>query len=409
MVRVDMLTSSPIPFPVDLAPRVATVSPAQVLLSSFSTIRRETVRPVEHRGDDFDARFDADTLFFDAFPGVDGRIVLLGPPFLNLLPALKTMTLTAQPSGVPCRFEIRELDRHGQIHVSAPDGTRSLTLAASFGTVDIAISPSELDLFASRRVLFTLSRNNHLSWVKDWIRFARDIHRADAVLFYDNNSTHYTTANLADAIGSLDGIAVARVVNWPFRYGPQGLDAWRFWDSDYCQHGAWEHARRRFLGAARSAQNADVDELVVPLDGRTVFEAAENDHFGIARYCGRWVTGISDRPAAERGERRHTDYHVVTRERMIRKYGVLQVDAERSAQKWTIVPSRCPDGSQWRAHSIAGWLPARRTSTAFSYRHFREINDSWKYDRVGTDSFDPSLHEDDTALKALFQGVAWDR
>ena len=409
MVWPDMSPRCPIPLPLDLAERVAIVAPKPVLLSSFSSARRQPVRPIAHRDDGFDAKFDADTLFFDAFFGADGRIVLMGPPFLNLLPALQTMTLTAGPSRAPCQFEIRELDRHAQIHVRAPDGTTSLTLTATFGTVEIAISASEIDLFAGRRVLFTLSRNNHLRWVKDWIRFARDIHGADAVLFYDNNSTHYTKADLADAIGSLDGLAVVRVIDWPFRYGPQGLDAWRFWDSDYCQHGAWEHARRRFLAAARSAQNADVDELVVPLTGSSVFEAAERDRFGITRYCGRWVTGISDRPATERDERRHTDYGVVTRERMVRRYGLFQVDAERSPQKWTVVPSRCPDGAQWRAHSIAGWLPARRTTGAFSYRHFREINDSWKYDRVGTHTFDATLHEEDTALKVLFERVRWDR
>lgn len=396
-------------FPALAAERVGIVSPRPVLLSSFTAMRREPTRPVEHRGAEFDARYDADTLFFDVFHGAQRRVVMVGPPFLNLLPALKEMTVTARPSGENCRFEIRELDRHGQIHVEVPDGTEALTLATAFGTVDVTISPSELDLFAGRRVLFTLSKNNHLGWIQDWIRFARDIHGAEAVLIYDNSSTHYTPDALAAAIAAVDGIAVARVVTWPFRYGPQGLDAWRFWDSDYCQHGAWEHARRRFLQAARSAQNADVDEMVVSTDGRSVFEAAENDPFGVVRYAGRWITGISDRPRDDREVRRHLDYHVVTREQMVRRYGILSVDTQRSPQKWTVVPALCPEGAQWRAHSIAGWLPAQRTSSAFSYRHFREINDSWKYDRLGTDVFDPAQHEDDAVLRAHFARVAWDR
>ncbi|WP_204325266.1 hypothetical protein, partial [Stenotrophomonas maltophilia] len=67
-------------------------------------------------------------------------------------------------------FQIRELDRHGQIHVSAPDGTTSLILSAAFGTTEIAINPSEVDLFAGRRVMFTQSKNNHLGWIQDWVR-----------------------------------------------------------------------------------------------------------------------------------------------------------------------------------------------------------------------------------------------
>ncbi|WP_204325139.1 hypothetical protein, partial [Stenotrophomonas maltophilia] len=71
---------------------------------------------------------------------------------------------------------------------------------------------------------------------------------------YDNGSTSYSLADLAGALGALDGIAVARVVSWPYKFGPQGFDAKRFWDSDYGQHGVWEHGRRRFLAAAASVQ-----------------------------------------------------------------------------------------------------------------------------------------------------------
>ncbi|MDT9170884.1 hypothetical protein RSW14_25105, partial [Escherichia coli] len=82
-------------------------------------------------------------------------------------------------------FEIRELDRHGQVHVAAPDGTDRLVLNASFGTVEIAVQPSEVDIFAGRRVMFTQSRNNDIAWILDWVRFSRDVHGADAVLIYD--------------------------------------------------------------------------------------------------------------------------------------------------------------------------------------------------------------------------------
>ncbi|WP_216075142.1 hypothetical protein, partial [Acinetobacter baumannii] len=81
--------------------------------------------------------------------------------------------------------------------------------------------------------------------IQDWVRFSRDVHGADAVLIYDNGSTSYSLADLAGALGALDGIAVARVVSWPYKFGPQGFDAKRFWDSDYGQHGVWEHGRRR--------------------------------------------------------------------------------------------------------------------------------------------------------------------
>lgn len=388
-------------------PRVAITAPAPLLLPGG--VQRHATRPAAYREDDFDARYDGETLFYDAFRGADGQIVLLGPPFLNLKPALTAMTVTARPSGVACPFFLREWDRHGQALVDAPDNTTHLTLETSLGRFDIPVSPSEVDLFFGRRVLFTLSKNNRLNWIQDWIRFARDAHGADAVLFYDNGSTRYSTEALADAIGAVDGIAAARVVSWPFKYGPQGLDAWRFWDSDYCQHGAWEHARRRFLEAAASAQNADVDELVVSPDGRSVFEAAENDPFGIVRYRGRWVVGIGEPAEAPPENVRHADFNTVQRAEMRRRFGLVPRDTLACPPKWTVVPSRCPDNAQWRVHTVDRWPAALRTTSAFGYRHFREINDNWKYARTRAERFDPAIHETDELLLDHFARVDWTR
>ncbi|MDP2802275.1 MAG: hypothetical protein Q8O26_10360 [Phreatobacter sp.] len=386
---------------------IAIIRPSPTLLTQFSGERRLSVRPLEVREADFDAKFDADTLFYDAFIGIRGRIVLVGPPFLNLRPALEAATIEAKPSGRVCSFELREMDRHGQIHVVAPDGTDALVITSPLGRVEVKVQPSEVDVFAGRRVIFTQSRNNDLVWIQDWVRYARDIHGADAVLLYDNASTRYTPEDIADALGAISGIAAIRIVDWPFKYGPQGLDAKRFWDSDFCQHGAWEHARRRFLEAARSVQNADVDELVVSADGQSVFAAAEADPFGILRYRGRWIVGTGD-PAASLAPRlRHADFDTVQREKLQRRFGVLRRDVLACPAKWSLVPSRCPDKAQWRVHTVGHWLPALRTSAAFGYRHFREINDNWKYARTRADRYDPAIHEVDARLKAHFARVDW--
>jgi hypothetical protein len=392
-----------------LASRIGTVSPSPVMLPDFSAARREPTRPPAHRGPDFDAKFDAETLFYDAFHGTDGRIVLLGPPFLNLKAQIEAMSLTAEPSGKPCRFEVHEMDRHGQVHVDAPDGTTRLLLRGAFGSIGIAVSPNEVDLFAGRRVMFTQSKNNQLAWIQDWIRFGRDIHGADAVLIYDNGSTAYPIEALADAIAGLDGIVAARVVSWPFKFGPQGLDAKRFWDSDYGQHGVWEHGRRRFLAAAASVQCSDVDEMILSRDGESIFEAVERQRSGVLRYHGRWAVGLEGRaPAPDKTDKRHRDYAMVKRERHEKRFGLITVDADRCPPKWTVVPSRCPPRSQWRIHAIGGHVASRLFTDKFSYRHFREISDSWKYQRTGRDAFDPARHEEDRLLAEHFAAVRWD-
>lgn len=386
---------------------IAIIRPSPTLLTAFSGARRLTVRPVEARDSDFDAKFDADSLFYDAFIGIRGRIVLVGPPFLNLRSDLAAATIEARPSGRACPFELREMDRHGQIHVVAPDGTDALVITSPLGRVEVLVQPSEVDVFAGRRVIFTQSRNNDLVWIQDWVRYARDIHGADAVLLYDNASTRYTPEDIADALDAVSGIAAIRIVDWPFKYGPQGLDARRFWDSDFCQHGAWEHARRRFLEAARSVQNADVDELVVSADGDSVFAAAEADPFGIVRYRGRWIVGTGDPAAPLAPQLRHADFDTVQREKLERRFGIFRRNVLACPAKWALVPSRCPDKAQWRVHTVGHWPAALRTSATFSYRHFREINDNWKYARTRSERCDPAIHEVDDLLKAHFARVDW--
>ncbi len=391
------------------AARVEVLRPVPTLLSAFTDARRTPPRPVEARETDYIAKFDDETLFYDAFHGSRGRIVLVGPPFLNLRGELEKARITALPSRADCPFEVRELDRNGQLHVSAPDGTNRLILAAPFGTVEIAVQPSEVDVFAGRRVMFTQSRNNDIAWILDWVRFSRDVHGADAVLLYDNGSTRYRPEELAEALGGLAGIATVRVIDWPFKFGPQGWDATRWWDSDFGQHGVWEHGRRRFLEAAASVQCSDVDEFILPLRGRSLFAAAEASPTGVLRYTGRWVIGLEgEEPPPALPGRRHKDYTVTRRERPVRKLGVLSVDADRCPPKWTLVPHRIPDALQWKIHSIGGHLASRLMTGEFSYRHFREISDSWKYERMGREPFDPARHETDAALARHVAAVRWD-
>jgi hypothetical protein len=49
-----------------------------------SGVRRLPPRPIELRDATYDEKFDATTLFFDAFRVGETRIALIGPPLLNL-------------------------------------------------------------------------------------------------------------------------------------------------------------------------------------------------------------------------------------------------------------------------------------------------------------------------------------
>jgi hypothetical protein len=386
----------------------AILSPDPTLLPQFTRLRREPTRPIALQDEKFEAQFDATTLFFDAFRCAEsGRIVLLGPPLLNLAPAFATMRVVALPSGIRCSFKLRHLDRHMQMWLDAPPGTERLRFSGNLGDFEILVAEAALSPFRDRRVIFTLSKNNEIEWIRDWVRFNRDIHGADAVLIYDNDSSCYTTGELLDAVRSVAGIREAVVVHWPFRYGPQGTLARGLWDSDFCQLGAWEHARRRFLANARSVMNSDIDEFVLCKDESSIFEKAERSPFGIARYSGRWVVATGE-PKCETLPR-HRDFDVALRPQMQRTRFFLKRDAVACFPKWTLVPRRCPDRTQWKVHTIGGWLPARLKTSGVGFRHFREIGGNWKYDRKIREAFDPARHVRDEALARAFGRVDWSR
>jgi hypothetical protein len=386
----------------------AILSPEPILLPRFTGMRREPTRPIALRDEGFETQFDTTTLFFDAFRcESDDRIVLLGPPLLNLAPGFAKMRVAALPSRAQCSFELRQLDRHMQIWVIAPRGTEALRFSGTIGEFEVAVARPAASPFRDRRVIFTLSKDNDIEWVCDWVRFNRDIHGANAVLFYDNNSTRYTSDELLDALQSLAGIEEVAVVHWPFLYGPQGTLARGLWDSDFCQLGAWEHARRRFLSQARSVMNSDIDELVVCDDQRSVFERTERSPLGIQRYGGRWVIGTGE-PRFD-ALPRHRDFDVTLRPQMRRTRFLFKRDAVACFPKWTLVPRRCPEHTQWKVHTIGGWLPARLKTAKASFRHFREIGGNWKYDRKLREPFDAARHVRDEALLRAFDRVDWSR
>ena len=242
------------------------------------------------------------------------------------------------------------------------------------------------------------------------MRFNRDIHGADAVLIYDNGSSAYDSATLSAALRSVPGIRCSVVMEWPFKYGPQGANSWDHWESDFCQLGAWEHARWRFLQNARSAMNSDIDELVLSKSGQSVFEAAEQSWTGLVRYRGRWIIGIDDgiRSSVSKPPHRHTDFSILMPPKYEFSRLVLRRDANECLPKWTVVPARCPTHAQWHVHSIFAWWASYFCTKDFSFRHFREIGSNWKYQRTNRVPFDRSVHKADQALMEAFQRVDWE-
>jgi hypothetical protein len=378
-----------------------------VSLSDFTELRREATRPPACRGENFDRDFDSTTLFYDAVQTSPSQIALFAPPFLNLSDGVAATSFSHASN--PCPVRTKRLDRHAQLWLDVPASCGPIQATGPLGKFEFSASPSESHLFRDCRVIFTMSKDNPIEWILDWVRFNRDTHGADAVLIYDNGSSAYDSATLSAALRSVSGLRRSVVVEWPFKYGPQGTNIWDHWDSDFCQLAAWEHARWRFLQDARSAMNSDIDELVLSRTGKSVFEAAEQSWTGLVRYRGRWIIGIDDgsRNNTLNAPQRHFDYSIL----MPKKYKfsklLIRRDANACPAKWTVVPSRCPVHAQWHVHSIFSWWASYFCTGRFSFRHFREIGSNWKYQRTNRVAFDSSVHEADSLLESTFQRVNW--
>ncbi len=356
-------------------------------------VLRDAPLPPEFRDRAYNALFDFDTLFYDVYR-CGNYTVLQGPPLFNFQGHLEETAFHAdfiRNGGVV-------IDRSSGVELWLKGGPPDIRIEGRLGRVEVRVQPELGQVFRNKRVLFTLSKDNDVQWIKDWVQFHVRIHGADAVLLYDNASTAYGARELeAELERTFPGVTI-RVVNWPFRFGPR---VWRRRDasgnerrisSKFCQAGALQHARFRFLQKARSVLNCDIDELVLPSrTGGSVFRAAETSLFGAVHFRGRWIGDAG----AGRGEQvpRHADF--------------ARYDASDKAGcplKWAVVPWRCTRAMTWSAHRVKGLENYFTRSSRFAYGHFSEITTNWKYNRTARKApSDAARYRVDEALLRAMQ------
>jgi hypothetical protein len=289
-----------------------------------------------------------------------------------------------------------------EILVEVPEDDSALHVSCEAGASTLPIRANRSDQFRGRKVLYTLSKDNDFQWICDWMRFHRDVQGADAVLLYDNGSTRYAQADLLREMRKVGGFAETLVVDWPFPYGPQGYRG-RHWDSNFCQNGAMEDARWRFLADARSVLNCDIDELVISRSG-SIFERAASAERGYVSFAGRWVLPppetVAELPL-------HRDSTIAVGEEW-RWANLRFKDVYRCAPKWAVAPAHCPPSSQWSVHAIYGMASRKAPMAATSFRHFRQIGTNWKYDRMSRELYAKRTSIDASLLDA-FARVDWSR
>jgi hypothetical protein len=365
--------------------------------------RRSPPRPPALRQPAYEEQFDFLTVFYDCFTSADQRsVICLGPPLANLAPIVLPVIRRGFGRWLPARIAVRESNHLAEVRI-ATRRRRAALPSEAFVQKEIAVRPNHCDLFHGRRVLLSKTRDNELAWIRDWAHFFAAHHGCDAVLLYNNSKTGSDSGAIRDALAAVPGIAVALVIHWPFPFGPNGGPA-RIWDSDFCQYGALEHARHRFLAKAQAVVNADIDEFVVTSGNRSIFELASLSATGYLQYAGHWIENAT---LIDCEPRRHM--HYIYRSTAPEVDGATIFDPELGnvpvavQPKWAVVPSRSPATAQWRVHDINGMQPDRSLSALASIRHFKAINTNWKTARWRLERPDAQRHSPDADLLPLLQ------
>ncbi|PQZ92258.1 hypothetical protein CQ018_12195 [Arthrobacter sp. MYb227] len=360
------------------------VRPSVVTLGGSTEIRRIPPRAPEKRQPEYELKFDDETLFFDIFNSERG-VELVGPPLLNLRKYLVDGQVLLEPSQVADAV-FADIDRTQDSYVKCDMTAQSVRFENMLIDDSFPVGESYTHLFENKYTLVTLSKNNSLNWVKEWVSFHVINHGVNSVLFYDNDSTDYRPEDIVEALTDIPDLDVVVVVHWPYKYGPQG-GTWEGsvpapWDSDFCQHGAINHARRRFLSNAAGVINADIDELVVLDDGGNVFEKLANSGAAALSYTGRWIEAIREQTSSIPS---------------FEDFRYFDKRSQPCTRKWTASPLRMADAVQWCTHEIRGADLLEVSDIA--HRHFKGINSDWKYPRTTPPTFDDQFHNVDVILQ----------
>jgi hypothetical protein len=349
-------------------------------------LHRVPPRPERLRGPDYMDNFDSNTLFYDVFR-LGQQVMAVGPPLFNLADPLRRARVGIDDHPVES-IQIVPMDRMHRTYFpwTEQDPACEIRLDLDGVVLEGSIGRDLADLFSHRRALMTLSLDNKLAWIHDWISWHVRAHGTDAVLFYDNGSTEYDLDTLLDTISAVPGVAVAVVVDWSFRYGPQGVGPADWWDSDYAQYSAIEHARWRFLRQAAGFLNADVDELVYDASSRSVYDRARRSLSGFISYPGTWVHR-GDELASSLSSPRHSQ--------------CIYIDPREAhcPLKWCAIPELIPETAQLQVHTINRGLNSR--SRYLGYWHARPISTSWKENR-----HDPTLRSESLLVNPEFKRMA---
>ncbi|MEL6681937.1 MAG: hypothetical protein AAFQ09_04750 [Pseudomonadota bacterium] len=327
----------------------------------------------------YDAGYDWSTLVYDCFyDPISDSIKLICPQILNF----RELFLEADICIDGHKVEIASIDDIARCSVItlAPGHGNILTITHQLFGGTLVVGRSFVDEMADLNCVYTISRNNRLEWIIDWLRYSVEMHGLNAVVLSDNGSTDYGPKQLGEAIASVQGLKRAIIVHARFPFGPPAENRPSF-RSLFLQTSLAELLRMRMFAKARAVLNTDIDELFYSNSRQSIFDATVASPEGYVRADAQWVYAndlSGDYP-------RHKDHAYVSAS-----------GEPKANRKWCIVPDGPLRGRQWMTHFIG----SRKDPVDPDFRmwHFRQVSTNWKNTR-NDDSIE--LERDDVLAEAM--------
>lgn len=358
------------------------------MLPADSTLLRDHIRAPERRDHEYNTRYDRHTLFYDVVRLSKGRLLMTAPRLLNLWEPLRA---GLRAGGRPLKLLRRRVFGKGELIEWRDPGTE-IVLEIDGQRMPVEVRGSEAARFAGLNAVTTMNKDNDLGWVRDWAAYYARVHGLTGVALIDNGSTEYTPEALGAAMADVPGLKQVLIASAPFPYGLGGGGKGSEIRGKFLQFAMLNLARREMLSRARAVLNVDIDEIVTPMPGDTVFDRACRAPLGLARLGGTWVYPApgAEMPCAQSAHTWRAE------------------PPEPAISKWCIrADSLLGPLSGWNVHKVGGdlyklysripearFLHCRGTSTGWKSRSYRfaipegviddpELREFWSRDFTG--------------------------
>lgn len=351
-------------------------------------LQRTPIRPIELQVCNFENRFDYKTIWNDAIQIKHENIILVGPPLYQVNDWLKSHCYFEDQNNRKLQWVHNDYDRMGMTVINTYNWIDYIWLVSPFGKYKIQINPVNTE-FAGKSVIISISKDNPITWIKQWIDYHYTVHGINGALIYDNGSSIYTVDELYNSIKRDD--VVIKVVDYNVPGGPLGSGPWEEngkrgdslpWDSDFAPYVLFEHAKRKYLHCARTVINSAPDELLV-INNKVSFNDislhVETSEYSSLLYDGIWIEPVDS-------NNQIIAKNIPFDNRNFANYWQTTNNIHAGVgTKWLLCPYRNMN-YQWHLHRTDVMVK----TNSVTYGHYLAMNNNWFWIR---DDFTGNLND----------------